>query len=343
MCRSADQYSRSACAGKCTESVLLRLEPRLASMPALDNARKGLWLGVLGVAIFALSIPMTRLAERLGRRSAIAGGVRRDRPCGVAGLLAAALSRGSACAVAAAAPLGALAATAAGVVFGWPLFLGLAVLHVDAIHASVVTGVLPLATAAIGALWLRQRPSIGFWACALGGALLVAAFAAWKGGARLTPADGLLLLAVISAAAGYVSGARLSSDIAPQQVISWALVISLPLDDPDRARHLAGTAGARVGLARLRLCRAVLDVARLLRAGTAALAIGGTVRVSQVQLLQPFASMLFAVPILGESLDAATVAFALAVMVTVAIGRRMPIGIPSKPRPPAGVSNAISR
>ncbi len=34
------------------------------------------------------------------------------------------------------------------------------------------------------------------------------------------------------------------------------------------------------------------------------LALGGTVRVSQVQLVQPFLSMLFAVPLLGEPLDA---------------------------------------
>jgi drug/metabolite transporter (DMT)-like permease len=56
-----------------------------------------------------------------------------------------------------------------------------------------------------------------------------------------------------------------------------------------------------------------------------ALAIGGTVRVSQVQLLQPFFSMLVAVPLLGEKLDALTVAFVLAVIATVWIGKRMPI------------------
>ena len=56
-----------------------------------------------------------------------------------------------------------------------------------------------------------------------------------------------------------------------------------------------------------------------------ALALGGTVRVSQVQLLQPFLSMLFAAPLLGESLDAVTAGFGLAVMAVVFIGRKMPI------------------
>ena len=55
------------------------------------------------------------------------------------------------------------------------------------------------------------------------------------------------------------------------------------------------------------------------------LALGGTVRVSQVQLAQPFLSMVFAVPLLGESLDAASLGFGLAVLATVAVGRRMPV------------------
>ena len=55
------------------------------------------------------------------------------------------------------------------------------------------------------------------------------------------------------------------------------------------------------------------------------LALGGTVRVSQVQLVQPFLSMLFSVPLLGESLDGLTVGFALAVVAIVFIGKKMPV------------------
>ena len=57
-----------------------------------------------------------------------------------------------------------------------------------------------------------------------------------------------------------------------------------------------------------------------------ALALGGTLRVSQVQALQPFISLLLAVPLLGESLGVATLGFALAVGAVVWIGRRMPVG-----------------
>ena len=55
------------------------------------------------------------------------------------------------------------------------------------------------------------------------------------------------------------------------------------------------------------------------------LALGGTMRVSQVQLVQPFLSLLFAVPLLGERLDAATFAFSVAVIATVFLGKQMPI------------------
>ena len=51
----------------------------------------------------------------------------------------------------------------------------------------------------------------------------------------------------------------------------------------------------------------------------------GAVRVSQIQLIQPFLSLLFAVPLLGEKLDATTLFFALAVIATVFIGKKMPV------------------
>ena len=57
----------------------------------------------------------------------------------------------------------------------------------------------------------------------------------------------------------------------------------------------------------------------------------GAVRVSQIQLIQPFLSLLFAVPLAGERLDATTLVFALAVIATVYMGKKMPIA--SHPAP----------
>ena len=57
----------------------------------------------------------------------------------------------------------------------------------------------------------------------------------------------------------------------------------------------------------------------------------GAVRVSQIQLVQPFLSLLFAVPLLGEHLDAVTLVFAVAVIATVFVGKRMPVHTAERP------------
>ena len=292
---------------------------------AARRQRLGPWLGVLGVVIFAFSIPMTRLAS--GSRGApqldpvfVALG-----RAGVAGLLSAAWLALTRAPRPQAAQWPGLALTAAGVVFGWPLLLGWAVREVDAMHAAVVTGLLPLATAAIAALWLRQRATPGFWACAVAGSALVIAVAAWRGAGRVQPADGLLLGAVLSASTGYVAGARLQTGahaLGPEQVISWVLVISLPLTLPVLAWRWPAqpvTAGAWLGFCYVALFSMWIGFFAWYRG----LAWGGTVRVSQVQLLQPFLSMLFSVPLLGETLAPATLGFAVAVMATVFVGRRL--------------------
>jgi drug/metabolite transporter (DMT)-like permease len=291
-------------------------------LPSMRDRRLGLALGVLGVFIFALSIPMTRLASGSAADPRLPAAFVAIGRAAFAGVLA----LGYLAVVRARLPRGAewawLTATALGVVFGWPLFLGFAVLHVDAVHASVVSGVLPLATAAIAAIMLRQRAGPGFWACAIAGCAIVLAFAWFEGGAAFRGADALLLLAVLTGAFGYVSGARLSQRMAPQQVISWVLVLSLPFTVPVTLALWPAQpipAAAWGGFAYVSVFSMWLGFFAWYRA----LALGGALHVSQVQLLQPFLSMLLAVPLLDETLDAATVGFALAVMLTVFAGQRM--------------------
>jgi drug/metabolite transporter (DMT)-like permease len=130
-----------------------------------------------------------------------------------------------------------LTMTAAGVVLGFPLLTAVAMRHVEAMHASVIVGMLPLATAAVGALLHRQRPSAGFWLCAGLGSALVVAFAVLRSGAlgggwSVSLADLLLLAAMLCAAVGYGYGARLSQQMRAEHVICWALVMALPLTLP---------------------------------------------------------------------------------------------------------------
>lgn len=310
------------------------LQPSQARAARLSSQAVGWWLGALGVLVFALTIPMTRLAS--GSLAAP------QLPAVFVAIGRAALAGGLAAlwllAIRAPWPRAAqwrqLALTALGVVFGFPLFLGLAVQRVDAAHAAVVSGLLPIATAVVGALVMRQRPSAGFWACALAGMALVLGFAVWQGppgGARLQPADGLLLLAVAWGGFGYVMGARLSAPqgdgsapMAPQQVISWVLVLCLPVTVPVAlATWPAGPVHATAWGGFLYV--SVFSVWLGFFAWYRGLQLGGMLRVSQIQLLQPFLSMLLAVPVLGEPLQPVTVVFALAVMATVFLSRRMAV------------------
>ena len=202
--------------------------------------------------------------------------------------------------------------------------LALALRQVDAMHAAVVTGLMPMSTAVIGALVLRQRPSAGFWACALAGCALVLAFAAWQGGGALSEGDAWLLLAVLFTGVGYVAGAKVAAEMPAPQVICWVLVMSLPFTLP-AALWFWPTAPARtsswVGFFYVSLFSMWLGFFAWYRG----LALGGLVRVSQVQLIQPFLARWVAVPVLGETLDALTVVFALAVIGVVFLGKRMPV------------------
>jgi drug/metabolite transporter (DMT)-like permease len=166
------------------------------------------------------------------------------------------------------------------------------------------------------------------------GCALVLAFAATQGSGRLGAADGLLLLAVASAAVGYVAGARLSAQSSAEQVICWVLVLTLPLSAPAAwaswPAQAPRDAAAWLGFGYVTLFSMWLGFFAWYRG----LALGGTVRVSQVQLVQPFLALLFAVPVLGERLEPTTVLFSLAVIATVFVGKAMPIDGRAASAPP---------
>lgn len=299
-----------------------------AALALADRRREraGLALGALGVAIFALTLPMTRLAVGDASAPQLPPAFVTAGRAGFAGLLSALVLLAWRAAWPGWRHARALAVCALGTVVGFPLFLALALRQVEAMHAAVVTGVLPLATAVAAALMLHQRASRGFWGCAVLGCLLVLAFAALAGGGRLSGSDGLLLCAVGSAAIGYVAGAQVSAAIGAERTICWVLVLSLPLTLPAMwatwPRQPASPA-AWGGFAYVTLFSMWIGFFAWYRG----LALGGVMRVSQVQLLQPFLALLLAVPLLGETLDASTVGFALAVMAVVFVGRRLPAGV----------------
>lgn len=311
--------------------------PTLA--PTDDQTVRGLWLGFLGVTIFALTLPMTRLAVgdttapqlhpsfvTFGR-AAVAGGL--------ALVYLAWLRHRGRLNLPLPAEWTLLTFTALGVVLGFPLGLAMALREVPSTHAAVVTGLLPLATACVAAVWLRQRPSHAFWLLSLLGTALVLTFMAWQaGGMRLSRSDAWLLVAMASASLGYVGGASLTPRLGAEQVICWVLLMSLPVTlplslwfQPTSPANVAASSWLAFGYV------AVFSMWLGFFAWYRGLALGGPVRVSQVQLLQPFLSLMFAVPLLGETLDAATLIFGLAVTLTVLLGKRTSIQTTTQGKP----------
>lgn len=297
--------------------------------------REALIWGLAGVTLFAATLPMTRLAVGPTEAPQLSPWFVTFGRAAVAGLLSMAylwlqhvrgrlnLPRKAQW------PL--LAITAFGVIVGFPLFLALALRHVPSTHGAVVTALLPLSTALLGALWYRQRPSAGFWACAVLGSGLVLGFMVWRaGGIYLGAANIYLLIAMTTGAFGYIGGARLTPLLGAEQVICWVLVCSLPLTIPIAwwfAPAVPGAIGAMSWLGFVYVALFSMWIGFF--AWYRALALGA-VRVSQIQLIQPFLSLLFAVPLLGERLDTVTVVFALAVIATVFVGKKMPVQAATK-------------
>jgi len=287
----------------------------------------GMWLGVLGVAIFAVTLPMTRLATGTVAdpqltawfitfaRAALAGGL------SIAFLL---VTRSPW-------PLSAqrlpLFMSLLGNAVGFPLFLGLALRQVTSGHAAVFTALLPLATAAMSAWVLHQRARLGFWLCAGLGALLVASFSLLRAyqhgqGFGLEWADLLLLGAIGSAAVGYVFGAQVTPALGAERVICWVCVMALPMSVPGTIifwpeQEIRTTSWLALGYV------GVFSMWAGFFAWFRGLAMGGALRVSQVQLVQPFFRILAAVPVLGEPLEVMTLGFAMAVVVVVFLGKRL--------------------
>lgn len=296
---------------------------------------QGLWLGLLGVFIFALTLPMTRLATGTvdapqmspwfvtWARAALAGGLSLMYLWAVRAPWPQAEHRGPLC------------LSLMGNVIGYPLLLGWALRHVTASHAAVITSLMPLATAAAAAWLMHQRARLGFWVFAASGSALVAVYsllrAAQMGhGFTLTWADTLLVGAVVAGSLGYVAGTKVTASMGAEKVISWVCVMALPITLP--GAWLTWPEHSVAPAAWLALMYVgVFSMWAGFFAWFRGLSLGGPLRVSQLQLLQPFISILAAVPLLGEPLDGMTLGFALAVVATVFMGRRMATPVGQRP------------
>ena len=286
----------------------------------MNPQSSGLILGTLGVIIFSLTMPMTKIAmvgDVLSPWFVWAG---RAVLAAVAGLVYLLVTRAPMPSRAAWLPL---AGATLGIVFGWPLLNTLALQTVSSSHAAVVNGILPLATAVIGAWLNRESLSRRFWGCAVAGTLLVCGYAWQRAHGELHAADGLMLLGIALGGLGYASGAIATRSLTGPQAISWSLILGLPgtlaialWSAP--TQPAAASASVWLAFVYLGLMSQWIGFFFWYKG----LAIGGIARVSQVQLIQLFFTLAFAALLLNESIEPAMFAVALLTVVLIAIGRR---------------------
>lgn len=265
----------------------------------MDKTTTGWIKGFIGVAIFAGSLPATRLA--------VAGFNPTFLTCARA-TIAALLGLLLLLALKQPRPklpdLPSLALSALGCVVGFPLLTALALQHITAAHSIVFVGILPLCTAVFAVLRGGERPRPLFWLFSVLGAAFVAGYAATGSGGASLQGDLLMLAAVVACGMGYAEGARLSRALGGWQVISWSLVLSLPvmlvlalLTWPASLQNIAESAW--IGLAYVSVFSMLIGFVFWY----SGLAQGGIAAVGQLQLLQPFMGFGLAALILHEQVS----------------------------------------
>lgn len=297
--------------------------PQAAPAASAASSWEGYGYGLLGVVVFSLTLPMTRVA--VAELPPLLVGLGRALLAAVPALALLWLTRSRR-------PdrrewPGVILA-AIGIVVGWPLASSLAMQTVASSHGAVFNGLLPLSTAVFAAWRSGERPSPAFWGWAMVGAALVCAFALREGQGSLAIGDFWLLLAVLLGGMGYAEGARASRTLGGWRTICWALAISAPvLVVPVgwMAAQQADWPGADVIWASAYLAFGSMFLGFF--AWYRGLAVGGIARVGQIQLLQPFLTVLAATLFFGESVDPVTFLFAAAVIVVIAGGRRAIVGV----------------
>jgi drug/metabolite transporter (DMT)-like permease len=288
-----------------------------------------MWLGFIGVLIFSLTLPATRFAVEGFEPAWLA--IARAVLAGVIGALVLFLTKQTR-------PqphqLKSIAAIIAGVVFGFPFFTSVAMKTVDASHGAVVVGLLPMATAMVSAAVNHERLSRTFWACSIIGAAIVLGYAISQGQGALGWGDVCLLLAVASAAVGYAYGGKLSQELGGWQTIAWALLYSMPIMIAPLIylswgfNFAAVKPSAWMGFLYVSLFSQFIGFF-FWYGGMAKAGVG---RVSQVQLLQLFLTLIFSALINQEKVTLLTWAVAIVIVALVWFIKRLPTQAPKNGR-----------
>jgi drug/metabolite transporter (DMT)-like permease len=269
--------------------------------------------GAIGMAIFAGSLPATRVAVQGMDAIFLTAG----RAAG-AGVLAVLLLAATRQRLPARGDIIPLLVVAGGVVLGFPLLTALALKSVPSAHAIVFVGLLPLMTSLFAVMRAAEKPRAPFWLWAVAGSAAVCVYALWHSTGGFAAPDLLMLAAIVVCGLGYAEGSRLSKRIGSWQVICWALILSLPVSLPAALFTLPADLGAVavpawIGFGYVTLFSMFIGFFFWYHG----LLLGGIARVSQIQLFQPFLGLALAALVLRESVspDIAIVALVIGLCV----------------------------
>jgi len=284
----------------------------------MAGTAKGWGSGFLGVVIFSGSLPATRVAV---------GGFSPVFLTSARAVIAALLGAIFLVALRQARParrdLAPLALIAVGVVVGFPLLTALALQHITSARSIVFIGLLPLSTAIFGVLRGGERPKPVFWLFSGLGAATVAGFSLSNGGSGSLVGDLLMVAAIVLCGLGYAEGGVLSRRLGGWQVISWSLLLALPMMAVLALSTLPASwqgigAPAWVGLAYVSVFSMLVGFIFWYRG----LALGGIAGVGQLQLLQPLFGLLLAGLLLREPVAWTMIAATGVVVLCVAGAKR---------------------
>jgi drug/metabolite transporter (DMT)-like permease len=278
----------------------------------------GLGYGFLGMLGFSLTLPATRAAVAeldptfVGLGRAV-----------VAGVLAMIVLWATHQPLPSRKHWGSLLIIAAGVILGFPLLSAWAMQQLPATHGAVITGLIPLATAIAATVRVGERPSPKFWLASIVGSVTVVLFTFISSAGQIQKADLALLGAVVAAAIGYAEGGRLARILGGWQIICWALVIAAPVLVIPVAytvfQHgLVASPTAWLGFSYVSIFSQLLAFF----AWYHGMSIGGIARVSQIQLLQPFLTIVFSGLLLGEQITPLMLAVCGIVIASIALGKQ---------------------
>ena len=212
--------------------------------------------------------------------------------------------------------------TLLGAVFGWPILIALALMRTDTAPVAVVASIMPLVTAIFAVRRGHENVSKQFWIASVVGTLILILFTLSRGNFNSDDlvADLLALGAVLASSFCYVQGAELTRIYPGWKVISWVVVLALPVTLAASIllwvtveSEATITTKANIGLLVIGLSSMYLGFIPWYRG----LKDAGTARGAQVQQLQVFLTLGFSVLLLDEIVPPSTLICAIGIVAAV--------------------------